>query len=164
MDDQALVEGSVVFKDEDDPATQTRVRHSTACQKRSRIKTLGLCCSLNTSAHPGQQSAPLSPHPQPTGTWWQQEHPESTGPAFLQGWAAKVLLLPNSRVCTADIRMQSTAHIPGTPPALHHSRAEPSMSLAAVTGTTPGINQDGNKEQTHPKSKTQGINQEGSKK
>lgn len=43
MDDQALVEGSVVFKDEDDPATKRRVRHGTACHKCSRMNRLGLC-------------------------------------------------------------------------------------------------------------------------
>lgn len=40
MDDQALVEGSVVFKDEDDPATKTRV--STA---RHKCRTTGLACA-----------------------------------------------------------------------------------------------------------------------
>lgn len=91
MDDQALVEGSVVFKDEDDPATKTRVRHSTASHKCSRVNRPGSCSSLNTFAHSGEGHAALGPQPQPMGTWGQQQHPESTGPAFLhccQGSAA----------------------------------------------------------------------------
>lgn len=37
MDDQALVEGSVVFKDEDDPI-KTEVSHGTVHHKCSKIK------------------------------------------------------------------------------------------------------------------------------
>lgn len=61
MDDQALVEGSVVFKDEDDPATKTRVRQSTACHKCRRVNRLGSCSSLNTPAHSGRDMQPLVP-------------------------------------------------------------------------------------------------------
>lgn len=38
MDDQALVEGSVVFKDEDDPIIKAEVSHSTVHHKRNKIK------------------------------------------------------------------------------------------------------------------------------
>lgn len=38
MDDQALVEGSVVFKDEDDPIIKTEVSHSTVHHKCNKIK------------------------------------------------------------------------------------------------------------------------------
>jgi len=38
MDDQALVEGSVVFKDEDDPGTKTEVSHSTVHHERNNMR------------------------------------------------------------------------------------------------------------------------------
>lgn len=42
MDDQALVEGSVVFKDEDDPIIKTEVSHSVVHHKCNKIKRHGL--------------------------------------------------------------------------------------------------------------------------
>lgn len=38
MDDQALVEGSVVFKDEDDPTERTEVSHSTVHHQHNTYK------------------------------------------------------------------------------------------------------------------------------
>lgn len=114
MDDQALVEGSVVFKDEDDPATETGVRHGRACHKCSGVNRLG--SSLNTSHTEGRDRQPSVP------TLSGGSRSTCRAQALHSCIPAKVLLLPKPRVCRADIRMQSTAHIPGTAPALHQQQ------------------------------------------
>lgn len=49
MDDQALVEGSVVFKDEDDPIIKTEIGHSAEHEKRKEIKMHNSESRLSTS-------------------------------------------------------------------------------------------------------------------
>lgn len=107
MDDQALVEGSVVFKDEDDPATKRRVRHSTACHKCRRMNRLGLCTLRGGTGSP---RSPCSAHGHVVAAG--AGRAQLCVPARLgcHGPAA-----PKALGVHTDIR--STAHAPGT--ALH---------------------------------------------
>lgn len=52
MDDQALVEGSVVFKDEDDPIIKIEIDHRTVCKNCKNIKRLNMSAESNKGSFP----------------------------------------------------------------------------------------------------------------
>lgn len=52
MDDQALVEGSVVFKDEDDPTTKIEIHDRTVCQNCKNIRRLNMSAESNKGPFP----------------------------------------------------------------------------------------------------------------